>query len=85
MAAKLDVAAECERLWFYQGATLAGLGTKAVERQTLEALWKLFPFIKALCRVGQAHEAELLVAWEEELQKPMPFGLPPVGLPKEEP
>lgn len=82
---KLDPRAECERLWFYQGAALAVFDKdNERERLTLNELWKLFPFVKALCRVGMAHEAELTAAWTEELQKPMPFGLAPVGLPKEE-
>ncbi len=84
---ELDVDAECDRLFFYQGAALSALsqGAEARQKETLDELWKLLPFIKALCKVGQSHQNELMFAWKQALEEPMPFGLDPVGLPKEEP
>jgi hypothetical protein len=73
--ADLDLLAECDRLFFYQGAAVTGLyGNRADTRagETAENVWKLLPFIKALVRVGQAHESELRAEWALALQEPMP-------------
>ena len=64
-----DIDAECIRLFFAQGAILANL---------------VFPFMKALGALGRKYPEELLALWKKELEAPMPFGLPPVGLPKED-
>ncbi len=76
----LDVSDECDRLFFWLGAVAAEVERDA-DAQT--GLWKLLPFVKALCRVGKSHQNELMFAWKEALQEPMPFGCAPVGLPKE--
>lgn len=86
---ELDVEAETIRLFFAQGAALANLidgrPIPADRKEQLrKELWELFPFVKALGALGRAHPEELLVLWKQQLEAPMPFGLPPVGLPKEE-
>lgn len=83
----LDVDAECDRLFFYNGAALSALSQSADARhkETLGELWKLLPFIKALCKVGRSHQNELMFAWKQALEEPMPFGYEPIGLPKEKP
>ncbi len=81
----LDVSAECDRLFFAIGAATSSLDTRDEREKVLMGeLWELTPFIKALCRVGQSHQNELMHAWKQALQEPMPFGCEPVGLPKEE-
>lgn len=83
---RLDTQAECVRLMLIMGAVVAVLdhdGTNK-QRSLRHELWTLFPFIKALASLARAHENEVLAAWEKALLEPMPFGLPPVGLPKDE-
>ncbi len=86
---KLDVEAETFRLFFALGAAHAvaidpGAMQGARKEQLSKELWELFPFVKALGALGRAHPDELLGLWMKELEAMMPFGLPPVGLPKEE-
>jgi hypothetical protein len=87
MASKeLDPLGDCDRLFFYHGAALMALDPgRPLHRETAEQLWNLLPLIKALARVGRAHEPELRAAYADALQEPMPFGCPAIGLPQEKP
>ena len=80
---ELSLLAECDQLLFWYGAALMGLYGNTVDTragEVAERLWKMVPFIKALVRVGRAHQDELRAAWEEALHEPMPFGMPAIGL-----
>ncbi len=84
---KLDVEAETLRLMAAQGAALVaaeGLVDPDRRHELQTQLWQLFPFVKALGALGAAHPDELALLWRHELEEPMPFGMPPIGLEDDE-
>lgn len=93
---ELDVEGMVVNVHFRMGeayALLGGIGggtpRERVDRanELAPKLLELLPFMKALGRLAQEQPGRTQQLWAEALREPMPFGMPPVGMPtvEEEP
>jgi len=69
---ELDPDVAGSQLMFILGAAATGMPLDAELRRTL---WRLLPYVKAVCQCGREHSG-LRSLWWRELQEPGPFGLP---------
>lgn len=75
---ELDLAGMVGNMHFRMGL----LASERRDVETQERLWEMVPFLKALGRLAVEHPGRARELWAEALEEPMPFGMPPVGMPR---
>ena len=71
-----------ERGWLF---FVLGCVITSKDDRLSDEMWLRVPFVVALTRLGQEHPERLRELWHVAMQEPMPFGQPPIGLPKVKP
>lgn len=86
---ELDVEGGLTWIMFLGGAALMALSKETrqvgAQKETVgDAYWRHIPLQKALAQLGRENPGRLRELWAEALREPMPFGGPPIGMPRVE-